>query len=94
MIVHTLFPLARLTVSPLQMTNKSQLANSILLHYQLSQSIISNRWIVSSSKVLGGTYPLVLQPDGEAFRIRGFAYLHGLMHAQRKDTQVQVIRIC
>ena len=26
----------------------------------------------------GSTYPLVLRPDGEEFRIRGFAYVHGI----------------
>jgi hypothetical protein len=41
----------------------------------------------------GSTYPLVLRPDGEAFRIRGFSYVHGLMHAEKKDLDVQVLKI-
>jgi hypothetical protein len=42
---------------------------------------------------LRSTYPLVLRPDGEEFRIRGFAYVHGSMHAEQKDLEVQVIKI-
>lgn len=41
----------------------------------------------------GSTYPLVLRPDGEEFRIRGFAYVHGLMHAEKKDLGVRVFKI-
>ena len=41
----------------------------------------------------GSTYPLVLRPDGEEFRIRGFAYVHGLMHAEKKDLGVEVFKI-
>jgi hypothetical protein len=41
----------------------------------------------------GSTYPLVLRPDGEEFRTRGFAYVHGLMHAEKKDLDVQVLKI-
>ncbi|KAE9375043.1 hypothetical protein N431DRAFT_406149 [Stipitochalara longipes BDJ] len=41
----------------------------------------------------GSTYPLILRPDGEEFRIRGFAYVHGLMHAEKKDSEVQVLKI-
>ena len=41
----------------------------------------------------GSTYPLVLRPDGEEFRIRGFAYVHGLMHAEKKDSKVQILKI-
>jgi hypothetical protein len=43
---------------------------------------------------LGSTYPLVLRPDGDKFHIRGFAYVHGLMHAEKKDLEVQVVEIC
>lgn len=42
---------------------------------------------------LGSTYPLVLRPDGEEFRIRGFAYVHGLMYAEKKNLDVQVLKI-
>jgi hypothetical protein len=38
----------------------------------------------------GSTYPLVLRPDADDFRLRGFAYVHGLMHAEKKDLEVQV----
>jgi hypothetical protein len=38
------------------------------------------------------TYPLVLRPDNEEFRIRGFAYVHRLMHAE-KALEVQVLKI-
>jgi len=41
----------------------------------------------------GSTYPLVLRPDSENFRIRGFAYVHGLMHGEQKDSEVQVLKI-
>lgn len=42
----------------------------------------------------GSTYPLVLRPDGgEMFYIRGFAYVHGLMHAEKKNLGVQVFKI-
>ncbi|KAG9234194.1 heterokaryon incompatibility protein-domain-containing protein [Amylocarpus encephaloides] len=41
----------------------------------------------------GSTYPLVLRPDGDEFRIRGFAYIHGLMHGEQKDSEFQSIRI-
>ena len=33
----------------------------------------------------GSTYPLVLRPEGEEYQIRGFAYVHGLMHAERQE---------
>ncbi len=41
----------------------------------------------------GSTYPLVLRSDGEEFHIRGFTYVHGLMHAEKKDLEVQVLKI-
>lgn len=41
----------------------------------------------------GSTYPLVLRPDGDEFHIRGFAYVHGLMHGEKKDLKVQVVKI-
>jgi hypothetical protein len=41
----------------------------------------------------GSTYPLVLRPDGEEFHIRGFAYVHGLMHAEKKDLEMKVLKI-
>jgi hypothetical protein len=41
----------------------------------------------------GSTYPLILRPDGKEFRIRGFAYVHGLMQGEQKDSEVQVLKI-
>jgi hypothetical protein len=41
----------------------------------------------------GSTYPLILRPDGEEFRIRGFAYVHGLMQGEQKDSELQVLKI-
>lgn len=41
----------------------------------------------------GSTFRLVLGPDSDKFRIRGFAYVHGLMHAEKKDLEVQVLKI-
>jgi hypothetical protein len=41
----------------------------------------------------GSTYPLVLRPDSGEFRIRGFAYVHGLMHAEKKGLEAQVLKI-
>lgn len=42
----------------------------------------------------GSTYPLVLRQDGQEYSIRGFAYVHGLMHAEKKDLEAQVLKIC
>ncbi|MCJ1310090.1 hypothetical protein MMC25_003751 [Agyrium rufum] len=40
----------------------------------------------------GCTFPLILRPELKAFRIRGFAYIHGLMHAE-KSSDLQVFKI-
>ena len=32
---------------------------------------------------LGSTYPLILRPDGNEFLIRGYSYIHGLMHGEQ-----------
>jgi hypothetical protein len=42
---------------------------------------------------LGGTYPLILRPDGDSFVIRGFTYVHGVMHGERQDSQEQTYQI-
>ncbi|CAG8961569.1 hypothetical protein HYFRA_00006103 [Hymenoscyphus fraxineus] len=41
----------------------------------------------------GSTYPLVLRPDGKEFRIRGFAYVHGLMHGEERGGSVRALKI-
>lgn len=33
---------------------------------------------------LGSTYPFILRPDGDMFVLRGFTYVHGLMHGEQQ----------
>lgn len=40
---------------------------------------------------LGSTYPLVLRPDGDHFRIRSYAYVHGIMRGEREDSERKVL---
>ena len=42
---------------------------------------------------LGSTYPFTLRPDGDQFLIRGYAYVHGIMHGERRNSEGQVLRI-
>ena len=42
---------------------------------------------------LGSTYPLNLRRDGDCFRIRGYAFVHGVMHGERHDSERQEFRI-
>jgi hypothetical protein len=42
---------------------------------------------------LGSTYPFILRPDGDHFLIRGYAYVHGIMHGERQNSDGQVFRI-
>lgn len=42
---------------------------------------------------LGSTYPLILRPDGNEFLIRGYAYVHGLMHGEQQNLETQIFRI-
>ena len=42
---------------------------------------------------LGSTYPFILQPDDDHFLIRGYAYVHGIMHGERRNSEGQVFRI-
>jgi hypothetical protein len=42
---------------------------------------------------LGSKYPFVLRPDGDYFLLRGFAYVHGIMHGERAGSGEQVLRI-
>jgi hypothetical protein len=42
---------------------------------------------------LGSKYPFVLRPDGDLFLLRGFAYVHGIMHGERGGSEEQVFRI-
>ena len=43
---------------------------------------------------LGSTYPFILRPDGDHFLIRGYAYVHGIMRGERRNSERQVFRIC
>ena len=40
---------------------------------------------------LGCTYPLVLQPEGDHFLIRGYSYTHGVMRGERQFLATQVV---
>jgi len=42
---------------------------------------------------LGSKYPFVLQPDNDHFLLRGFAFVHGIMHGEREGSEEQVVRI-
>lgn len=42
---------------------------------------------------LGSKYPFILRPDGSLFLLRGFAYVHGIMHGERGGSEEQVFRI-
>ena len=42
---------------------------------------------------LGSTYPLVLRPDGDDFRIRGYTFVHGLMHGEQQNAELQTVRL-
>lgn len=76
-----------------EMTNKPQLTTSILLHYQPSQGIVSKRESCQAQKIWVHIFPNMRQ-DGEAHRIAGFAYVRGLVHAEREEIQVQAIKLC
>ena len=42
---------------------------------------------------LGSTYPLVLRPDGSDFRIRGYSFVHGVMHGEQQNLATQTVHI-
>lgn len=42
---------------------------------------------------LGSTYPFILRPEGSEFLIRGYAYVHGLMHGEQQSSERQTFRI-
>ncbi|KAF3939357.1 hypothetical protein ABW19_dt0206404 [Dactylella cylindrospora] len=42
---------------------------------------------------LGSTYPHVLRPDGDNFRVRGFTYTYGVMHGERKDSPIKTFSL-
>lgn len=43
--------------------------------------------------VLGSTYPYVFRPDGDDFSVRGYAFVHGLMHGEQQNSEKRVFRI-
>jgi hypothetical protein len=42
---------------------------------------------------LGNTFSFILRPDGNEFLIRGYAYVHGLMRGEQRNSERQVLRI-
>ena len=42
---------------------------------------------------LGSTYPIILRPDGDHFHIRGYAFVHGIMHGERQGSEEQIFKI-
>jgi hypothetical protein len=42
---------------------------------------------------LGSTYPFILRRDGNHFLIRGYAYVHGIMHGEQQNSEGQVFEI-
>jgi hypothetical protein len=42
---------------------------------------------------LGSTFPFILRPDCDHFLIRGYAFVHGIMHGERRNSEGQVFRI-
>jgi Heterokaryon incompatibility protein (HET) len=42
---------------------------------------------------LGSTYPYILRPDGDHFFIRGYSYVHGIMHGEQRNSERQVFKI-
>ena len=42
---------------------------------------------------LGSTYPFVLRPQGNEFSIRGYAYVHGLMHGEQHSSERRTFRL-
>lgn len=42
---------------------------------------------------LGSRYPFILRPDGDEYLIRGYTYVHGLMHGEQQNSERQIFRI-
>jgi Heterokaryon incompatibility protein (HET) len=42
---------------------------------------------------LGCVYPLVLRPDSDQFRIRGFCFVHDIMQGEKQDSPGRVVEI-
>ena len=42
---------------------------------------------------LGNTYPLVLRPEHNDFRIKGYTFIHGVMHGEQQNMETQTIRL-
>ncbi|MCJ1295786.1 hypothetical protein MMC34_007350 [Xylographa carneopallida] len=43
--------------------------------------------------ILGSTYPFILRSNESEFLIRGYTYVHGLMHGEQQNSERQVFRI-
>jgi hypothetical protein len=42
---------------------------------------------------LGSTYPSILRPHGDHFLIKGYAFVHGIMRGERRNSGVQIFKI-
>ncbi|KAK5133583.1 hypothetical protein LTR08_007623 [Meristemomyces frigidus] len=41
----------------------------------------------------GSTYPLVLRPEQDHFRVKGYSYVHGVMSGERRNSETQTVEI-
>ena len=81
------------SVNPSEISNILKLASSSqkvgwldALYLQADQET----WSVSH---LEATYSFILWLDGDHFLIRGFAYVHGIMHGEQHNSEEQVFKI-
>ncbi|KAL8816376.1 MAG: hypothetical protein Q9223_004605 [Gallowayella weberi] len=42
---------------------------------------------------LGSTYPFILRPAGNEFLMRGYTYVHGVMHGEQQNSERRIFRI-
>jgi hypothetical protein len=42
---------------------------------------------------LGSTYPTILRPEVDVFVVQGYAYVHGVMRGERRESRENVFRI-